>query len=173
MKVRIIIATLIALIIPAAVFAGPMMLSEVQQGRQLATVRKATAKYHDVNVALADGYVPVSPCEELPGEGAMGVHYLHPGLAQDLTSTAAQPEVLLYLPTLDGELKLVAVEYFQADAGQERPSILGEPFNGPMAGHSPDMPTHYDLHVWLWANNPNGMFASWNSALSCSTGDAH
>ena len=170
MKYRIIISTILALFIPTAVFAGPGVLREAQQGRQLAAVRQATAKYHDVAVAEADGYVPVSACEALPGQGAMGIHYLHPGLAQDLTSDAARPEALLYMPNEEGKLKLVGVEYFHADAGQGRPSMLGQPFDGPMPGHTRQMPTHYDLHVWLWANNPAGTFAAWNPALSC--GDA-
>jgi hypothetical protein len=132
----------------------------------LAAVRAATAKYHDVDRALADGYVPVSDCEELPGVGTMGIHYLNPQLAGDLTVDATRPEVLLYLPT-EGGLKLVAVEYFQADAGQARPSVLGRPFDGPMAGHSEGMPTHYDLHLWIWKNNPAGIATAWNPALSC------
>jgi hypothetical protein len=132
----------------------------------LASVRAATAKYHDVDVALADGYVPVSDCEELPGVGAMGIHYLNPQLASDLTVTATQPEVLLYMPTENG-LKLVAVEYFEAAVGQPTPSVLGRNFDGPMPGHNENMPTHYDLHLWVWKNNPAGVATAWNPALSC------
>ena len=36
------------------------------------------------------------------------------------------------------------------------------PFDGPMLGHEPGMPIHYDLHAWLWKQNPSGMFARWN-----------
>jgi hypothetical protein len=170
MKTKILIGALIALLVPAAVFAAPGVMLEAQKGRQLAAVRQATARYHDVNVALADGYVPVSGCEELPGQGAMGVHYLNPALAQDLESDPAKPEVLLYLPKEDGELRLIGVEYFQASAGRtaaQAPAILGVKFDGPMPGHNPQMPEHFDLHVWVWANNPAGMFAAWNPALSC------
>jgi hypothetical protein len=133
-------------------------------------VRAATAKYHNVKAAEADGYIPASPCEELPGQGAMGIHYLNPALAQDLASEPERPEVLLYLPDEHGTLKLVGVEYFQAAAGrtaEQAPEILGVTFDGPMPGHSPEMPEHFDLHVWLWTKNPSGLFAAWNSALSC------
>lgn len=134
---------------------------------ELATVRAATAKYHDVEAARADGYVPVSGCEQLPGAGAMGIHYLNPRLAGDLAVDPTTPEVLLYVPTSDG-LRLVGVEYFVADAGQQpRPDALGRGLDGPMAGHSPQMPAHYDLHVWLWKHNPAGTFAAFNPALSC------
>lgn len=140
------------------------------QGKDdLAVVRAATAKYHDVDVATAHGYIPVSPCEQLPGAGAMGVHYLHPGLASDAEIDPAHPELLLYAPTADG-MTLVAVEYFVASAAVPAgvtPSVLGRPMDGPMAGHSPEMPEHYDLHVWLWKHNPAGMTAPWNPALSC------
>lgn len=138
------------------------------EGSELAAVRAATARFHDVAVAEAAGYVPVSPCEELPGSGAMGVHYLNPALAADGAVDPRRPEVLLYLPAEDG-LRLVGVEWFVAEAaaGGTRPQVLGVPFDGPMPGHSPDMPTHYDLHAWVWSHNPTGTFAAWNPALSC------
>lgn len=49
-----------------------------------------------------------------------------------------------------------------------RPLMFGQAFAGPMEGHFPGTPMHYDLHVWTWAHNPAGMFAEWNPALSCS-----
>ena len=61
-----------------------------------------------------------------------------------------------------GKLRLGAVEYFQADADQDlatdqdRPSLFDLPFDGPMLGHEPGMPIHYDLHVWLYKHNPGG-----------------
>ncbi len=134
--------------------------------QQIAQVRQATAKYHDVEQALADGYIPVSGCEAISGGGAMGIHYLNPRLASDLSVDALTPEVLLYAPTGDG-LRLVGVEYFVANAGQPAPSVVGQTFDGPMHGHSPGMPEHYDLHVWAWQANPNGLFAAWNPSVSC------
>jgi hypothetical protein len=133
----------------------------------LAAVRAATAHFHDVDAALAAGYVPVSDCEELPGTGAMGIHYLNPQLAGDATVDPLRPEVLLYMPTGDN-LQLVGVEYFVAEAAAPtRPTVLGRPFDGPMAGHSEGMPWHYDLHLWIWKNNPSGVATAWNPALSC------
>jgi hypothetical protein len=133
----------------------------------LARVQAATARFHDVAVAEAYGYVPVSGCEELPGTGAMGIHYLHPGLASDGEIVPTSPEILLYAPTAEG-LRLVGVEYFVAEAAAPvPPSVLGRPLDGPMDGHGPGMPRHYDLHVWLWKHNPAGMTAPWNPALTC------
>lgn len=140
-------------------------------GGQLAALRKDLAPYKDVTVALADGFVPVSGCEESP-EGGMGVHYLNPQRAA-APIDADEPAILLYAPTTDGGMRLLVAEWFQPDADQDltttddRPSLWGQPFNGPMAGHDPTMPVHYDLHVWLFDNNPAGVFAGWNPSVSC------
>lgn len=159
-------AIIIMLLVPTAVFAGPGLVRNVQLGRQLAAVRQATAKYHNVEVAIADGYVPTEHCVDQPGSG-MGYHYFHPELGMDLENDPLRPELLIYAPAGNG-LKLVAVEWFQADVGQPRPSILGQPFDGPMDGHEPGMPRHYDLHAWIWQANPDGVFAPWNPNVSCS-----
>ncbi len=138
---------------------------------ELQAVRAAVARFHSVDQALAAGYVPASPCEASPA-GTMGIHYLNPALLGPGLDPL-NPEVLLYLPTADGALKLVGVEYFQADADQnlatsnDRPSLFGQGFDGPMPGHNPQMPIHYDLHVWVVEANPSGVFAQWNPAISC------
>lgn len=143
---------------------GGITSASVQQ--ELAAVRQATAKYHDVNQALADGYVPVSACTAEPGLGGMGIHYLNPNLAGDLEFDPQRPELLLYEPTADG-LKLVGVEYFAAYVGQPTPELFGQKFDGPMPGHEPGMPVHYDLHAWLWEANPNGTFTPYNPNVRC------
>ncbi len=144
----------------------------------LARARIATAKYHDVRRAERDGFVPVSPCVESP-EGAMGIHYLKPDRL-DLVLNETEPELLLYLPTDEG-LRLVAVEYmvpifqdgvpYTGEAPPANPGtapvLFGQTFQGPMPGHGPGEPWHYDLHVWIWSRNPAGTFAVWNPALSC------
>lgn len=137
----------------------------------LAQVRAATAQYHNVDKALADGYVDTGECVQSPA-GTMAVHYINPALAQAPVDEN-KPALLLYLPDAKGKLRLVGVEYFKADADQnlatteDRPTLFGRPFDGPMPGHQPGMPVHYDLHVWLWAHNPAGTFALFNPRLSC------
>jgi len=136
-------------------------------GLQWRKVLEETRKYRDVNLALADGYIPVSGCESLPGQGGMGIHYFNPALANDLANDPLKPELLLYAPDDAGGVYLAGVEYFQAAVGQPRPSVLGQSFDGPMPGHNPQMPLHYDLHVWLFRYNSSGLFAPWNPRLKC------
>jgi len=171
---RIIVSTALALVALGATTTVAIAASGTPEvDKAVATARQATEKYHDVNAALADGYVPVSGCVEVPGVGAMGFHYLNPAYASDAAIVANKPELLLYAPTQNGGLRLVGVEYFRADADQDlatdgdRPFFYGIPFDGPMAGHGPGMPVHFDLHVWAWQANPDGTFAQYNPNLHC------
>lgn len=132
----------------------------------LAEVRQATARYHDVDLALADGYVPFSPCVAEPGLGTMGIHFVNFGLAGDLDVSATSPEILLYVPSDDG-FRLVGVEYFAFDVGQPAPELLGRAMNGPMVHPGDPIPSHFDLHAWVWQGNPAGTFADFAPNLSC------
>jgi hypothetical protein len=140
-------------------------------GRDLAQLRRDLTPYADVQRALADGFIPVSECTESPA-GGMGVHFLNPARAMSPID-ATKPAILLYSPTVDGGYALIGAEWFQADADQDvttdddRPSLWGRPFEGPMPGHDAAMPVHYDLHVWLFDSNPDGVFAPWNTSVSC------
>jgi hypothetical protein len=124
---------------------------EVQ--RQLAEVRRATTKYHDLAAALADGYEPASPC--VPG---MGYHYANfdrvapNGGALDATA----PAILVYAPNPQGKLRLVAVEYAVApDASQ--PYLFGRAFDDTRAYLG-----IWTLHAWVWQANPHGVFQAMN-----------
>jgi hypothetical protein len=147
---------------------------------QLKKTKAALAKYESVDAAKADGYAQSGPCafaqagagEESSHAGAMGVHFVNNALATR-PPNPLKPAVLVYAPLAGGGFQLVAAEYFQPDADQnvktdgDRPTLFGRAFDGPMLGHSPGMPIHYDLHVWLWKHNPSGMFAPWNPDVSC------
>jgi hypothetical protein len=139
--------------------------------KQLAEVKAATARFQRVEEAVAAGYEPDPICIASPA-GGMGTHYIKFELMDNVLDIA-EPEILLYARDGQGRLGLVAVEYFQPDADQnlatsnDKPSLFGQPFDGPMEGHAPGMPIHYDLHVWLWQNNPAGIFAQWNPNVTC------
>lgn len=150
---------------------------------------QATAAFHDVDKAVAAGYQSpdAAACVEVAGLGAMGVHSVNFALVTDLVIDPLQPEVLLYLPKKGGGFRLVGVEYiapalvltptgpapwFAQSAPpypffNPAPSVFGQTFDGPMPGHEPGQPWHYDKHVWVWSPNPAGQFAQFNPTLSC------
>jgi hypothetical protein len=139
----------------------------------MAKLKAATARYHSVRLALADGFVATEECAELPGVGGMGFHYVHPERLADGIIDASRPEILVYTEATNGKLRLAAVEWFAVDPDQDlstdegRPTLFGHEFDGPMPGHEPGMPVHFDLHAWIWQDNPAGTFAPWNPAVTC------
>lgn len=163
---------------PASSQMPPRALPNVPA--ELESVRAALAKYQDPVVAVHDGYFSTLGCIEVsvpggPGEvpysaGGMGVHFLNPALIGP-TVDPTRPQVLLYEWVRD-TLHLVAAEWFVplATGVKERPTLSGQPFDGPMEGHHPVLPVelhHYDLHVWLWKPNPAGLYSATNPDLKC------
>jgi hypothetical protein len=161
-------------------------------------LRDALARFRDVEVALAEGYVPepTNTCETadmmgLPASaGAMGVHFMRPDLLQitgmeprvDGTGTHTDfmnPAVLLYEPQADGSLELVGVEnlaFMEAwyAAGHEGPpSFHGVPYDRMVNDPNTEIDEahffapHYDRHVWIFRDNPAGVFAMFNPAVTC------
>jgi hypothetical protein len=150
-------------------------ISDSQVLRDLAEVRLATDRYHDVNVALADGFIRTPYCVEEPRLGAMGIHFINRARLMDPAINLLEPEILLYIETKYG-MKLLGVEYFQGigapDTAVPNPAppaavVLGRPLDGPMEHHEPGQPPHYDLHVWVWQANPTGIFEPFNPNVSC------
>lgn len=164
MRSAVVMASILALaaVAPAAA-AGGATGSDVGQG--LAALRQATVQFRDPAAAVAAGYLATDECVSVPGLGTMGYHYVKLSLL-DASADLTQPEGLLYVPSPSGP-RLVAAEWVVVDVGQPHPSILGQPFDGPMPGHFPGMPQHYDLHAWIWQANPEGLFAQFNPSLSC------
>jgi hypothetical protein len=150
---------------PAAAAGGATEISaQGELNRQIAEVRAATAQYHNVDKALADGFAPVSPCVSSPA-GGMGFHY---GLESRINNPAinhTEPEVLVYAPGPNGQLKLVAVEWIVPapiwpGGFADPPNLFGLDFHaGP--------PPLIVLHAWIWKHNPAGMFEDWNPTVSC------
>ena len=138
------------------------------QNRLLAAVHRATAKYQRVEEALADGYAPASPCVYAPGVGAMGVHYVNFSLV-DGEHDPLRPEALLYEPK-NGRMNLVGVEYIMVAAlmedGSKAPLFGQLKMDDHLHGAPLGFP-HYQLHVWLWKNNPAGMYTPYNPKVSC------
>jgi hypothetical protein len=139
---------------------------------------------------------PMNICEtaELMGRpaelGAMGIHYFRPDML-GITATAPRvdgtgthtdflnPAILIYEPQADGSMELVAVENLVfAKAWHEAGHATPPEFHGVPFDHmidNPDTETdeahmfeeHYDRHVWVYRDNPAGVFTPFNPNVSC------
>ena len=162
-------------------------------------VRAATARFQDVDVALAEGYVrePMNLCDtaEMMGrpaeDGVMGIHFVRPDLlgitappnprvnGTGTHTDFLQPSVLIYEPQADGSLELVAVENlvfieaWKAAGNQAPPTFQGRSYDlmvddpATVLDEAHRFEPHYDLHVWLYRENPRGMFAQFNPNATC------
>lgn len=172
----------------------------------LAEIKQATERFTDVNVALAEGYIPdpsgmciTAEMEGQPPEkGAMGIHYFRPDML-GITATEPRvdgkgthtdflnPSVVIYEPQADGSLELVAVENLVfmegwKAAGNEAPpssyayewvAMVDDPATEVDEAHG--FQPHYELHAWVFRENPNGPFEPFNPNVTCEhhTGASH
>jgi len=139
---------------------------------------------------------PMNMCETAENmgrpaeEGAMGIHYFRPDLLQ-ITATEPrvngtgthtdflQPAILIYEPQEDGSMELVALENLVFakswhEAGNEAPpSFHGVPYDHMIDDPKTELDEahmfeeHYDRHVWIFRENPAGLFAQFNPNVSC------
>jgi hypothetical protein len=134
-------------------------------------LRQETARFRSVTQAVKAGYESTHECVAVPGLGAMGVHWANEALV-DPVFEPLRPEALLYEPEANGGSRLVGVEYIVIDVGQPRPTVAGRPFDvGGVAPLTALGVPHWSLHVWVWADNPSGLFAPFNPALSCAAAE--
>jgi hypothetical protein len=140
---------------------------------------------------------PFDMCEtaEMMGrpaaQGAMGIHFFRPDLlgitappsprvsGTGIHTDFRKPSILIYEPQPDGSLELVAVENlvfadaWRAAGHRERPSFHGVPYDS--MADDPKTPVdeahmfepHFDRHVWVYRENPNGVFTPLNPAVTC------
>jgi hypothetical protein len=165
----------------------------------LVEVRRATERFRNVEVALAEGYVrdPGNNCDsaEMMGKpaemGAMGIHFFRPDLLGitsppsprvDGTGTHVdfrKPAILIYEPQADGSLELVAVENlvfrkaWHAAGNDTIPTFHGVAYDvmvddpATTVDEAHMFEPHYDRHVWIYRENPNGVFAPFNPSVTC------
>ena len=137
-------------------------------------VKRATARFKDINVAIGEGWVPGTPCVSGPNSGAMGVHMILPARVGDGLVDGDEPESMIYEPLSNGAMRLVGVEFIVLAAdwatnnpGGGAPSVDGHLMNYVGEPNRYGLPAFYELHVWAWAHNPNGNFADWNTLVTC------
>jgi len=154
---------------PLAPYQLPVVphLSKVtsqDEAELVATIQRATARYHNLDAAIADGFVFLHDCETRPAEGPAGTVYVNLGRLLDGVADPASPDALLYEPRADGHLKLVGVELaipYALWTQQAAPALLGTDFQ------REDEFGVFGLHVWVWRDNPEGLFAESNPRISC------
>lgn len=156
---------------------GTISAAQAHGPADLAAVRSATAKFHNLAVAEQHGYALLADasgiaCIDMPGMGGMGVHWARPDLVADGRLDARRPEALVYAPDGAGTLVLAALEYvvLKADwdgAHRRPPSLFGHAFDVTTAPNRFGLPAYYSLHAWVWQHNPAGRFAMWNPRVSC------
>ncbi len=115
---------------------------------ELQMARAATAKYQNINNALAEGYQDIHVDVQ-----NMGHHYMKMSLVDDVFDFT-KPELLVYNKDKNGVQRLVAIEY-AVPLAFARP----EGFTG--AHDVWDENKGFDLwllHAWVWHPNPLGVF---------------
>jgi hypothetical protein len=146
-------------VVSAVVFFGACDVASFAQnvasdiGRELSIIRLHTAKYHDVEVAVADGYAPYPSPHCNPGGG---VFYMNMAAVFDGELKLEQPDGLGYMPLPNGDLELVAVFFFTPIMDPNTPPVfLGHEMDANPAGV-------WEMKVWAWAHNPDGIFEYYN-----------
>ena len=118
--------------------------------REIAIVKSSTARYHNIDNAIEDGYVDIDLY--IPN---MGWHFLKGDLV-DETFEVEKPELLVYANKPNGGYSLVAVEYAvpvalssnapEGFTGEEDAWVINQAFG------------LWVVHAWIWYHNPDGMF---------------
>src|SRR5580658_1345014 len=138
-------------------------------------VHNATARYIDINVAFAEGWVTATPCVSGPDTGAMGVHLVLPSRISAGLLNAEQPEALIYEPMANGAMRLVGVEFIvlasvwatnNLGPNPGVPALDGNLMNYIAYPNRYGLPAFYELHVWAWEHNPQGSYADWNTHVT-------
>lgn len=192
------ILALPALPLHAQAAASPAAEPTLDQVRELTTrYQDVTIALADGYIADPSGMCESATMAGRPAtDGAMGVHYFRPDLLGitappnprvNGTSTYTdfrQPAILIYEPQADGSSQLVAVENlvfikaWEAAGHTSPPTFQGQEFNRMVddpateVDEAHNFEPHYDLHVWLYRENPSGMFASFNPKVTCEHGGA-
>ena len=135
------------------------------ENNAIATLRRVTARYHQLEVAMAEGFVLLHGCEDRPDEGPVGTVYVHFGRLLDGKIDPESPDALIYEPGKANQSpKLVGVEFaipYPLWTESTPPTFLGATFQ------PEDEFGVFGLHVWVWRENPEGMFAEANPRVSC------
>jgi hypothetical protein len=164
----------------------------------LAALTRLTAPFHDVDAAEAAGYAlfaapPLTApdgCISSVQDGGMGYHYTRANNLADDSVALLDPEFLVYAPKNgprkddEARTRLAAFDYFIPYSakwpGPSDPTFKRAPMlhdfstmrDLPDVAFAPSRFNGWMVHIWLWENNPGGLFANWNSAVPLCQGSA-
>jgi len=127
------------------------------------TLRRVTARYHDIENARRDNFVLLHDCETRLNDEPVGTVYVNLGRLTDGVINLEKPDALIYEPGPEG-LTLVGVELaipYQLWPHTEPPTLLGATFQ------REDEFGVFALHAWVWRSNPDGLFAETNPRVRC------
>lgn len=137
--------------------------AEVREG--YARARAATARFTNLDSAVAAGYPrTVARCIVDEHHGAMGYHHLNRSHIDNRVDVE-RPEFLIYERKPDSSYVLNGVEYMipftRWPADSIAPTLLGQTLL--------QEPTYryWYIHMWIWSDNPSGLFADWNPSVKC------
>jgi hypothetical protein len=155
--------------------AQPQQITPVQKSQASALikiVRDSTARFKDVTVAQSEGYALQFGCVSGDSAGAMGLHYVNGDLVNGGVIDATRPQIVIYEPQADGQLKLIGADFLVlAEAWNKKhtgpPELMGQLFHLFDAPNRFGLPAFYTLHVWAWKENPKGAFVNWHPNVSC------
>lgn len=174
-RLRLVLAALVCVAAAVPTLVG--LASAGNEHSASAVTKAATAGYHDLSRAEADGYglfkdAAGIACIDNQPVGAMGVHYVKGALVGDIEVDPTRPEALVYAPNGAGQLKLAALEYivFQAPwdaAHASPPSLFGREFSLTPSPNRYGIPAFYSLHAWVWQPNSSGLLQPWNPRVHC------
>lgn len=144
-------------------------------GKLISDVRQGTAGFRDFDSIKGKGYSKLLDCFTNDNIGGMGQHYVNGDYAGDDVVDPMKPEALVYEPTADGKMNLVAFEYLvfasvwdPNNTGRKAPVLFDQSFH--LMTNIPNTPPVWALHLWLWTSNPEGVFADFNPLVFCPSG---
>ena len=157
---RRLLASTIALVSVAAATAPAVASTAVAHRSNISAVRAATAPFHRLSVAEAQGYKDLGLCIDHMGEHWVDTDSVDgdevPDVFQDGVLDPLHPEALVYAHER-GRLRLVAVEWVSVAPGTV-PGLGELHLNSTLGVHV--------LHAWIWKHNPDGMFSDMNPRIS-------
>lgn len=165
--ITLVVASTVALLFATACAAQPVSDARSEQSveRDVVRIRAATAAFKSLDAAVGAGYDrDVAQCIQHPPHGAMGYHHQNRSLLDDRLEVE-RPEILVYERLPGGEYRLNGVEYI-VPFSVRPPTATAPTIMGRSLKPAPSLNLWY-LHVWVWQENPSGLFADWNPRVKC------